>query len=147
MLTKWQLCTEALRGLLSLTMTLLRSLLRVGGLHNVGASLAWVFKMLAKDAGYPEVEDVTVKGKRGLAALGQFMTDIEQQIAWLTGYTLRGLNLTERGDGWLIVLKLRKGGKPVVAFIGGDSVIECWRNLWLVLYKDKLKVRPDMFAK
>lgn len=56
---------------------------------------------------------------------------VQEEIAYLTGAAVTGLNFQKREEGWLLVVKSfshSRGGR-VVAFFGGDSPEDCLETL------------------
>jgi len=94
-----------------------------------------------------DTSDMVHRGSHGLAALGAFLVDLGKELGWHTGADYQGHNLTRKDDGWLLVLKAEKKGQAVVAFIGGPSPLECYRNLWVVVTKGQVRWKTDRFRK
>jgi hypothetical protein len=80
-------------------------------------------------------------------ALGFFLADLDKEVAYWTGATLRGVNLQKQGDGFLVVVKVRLDGQALVAFLGGRTLLECYRRLYIGLTKDGLTWARDKYAK
>lgn len=76
-----------------------------------------------------------------------FLLDIEKELAWATNATFRGLTLKDQGDGFLLVIRATKSKKPVVAFIGARTVLQCLEILASMAYYDQLEWKPDKYAK
>ncbi len=79
----------------------------------------------------------------------KLMETPDQEVAYCTGYFLRGINMVAKDKTWLMVVKLtgRLDGAKV-AFIEANSYLECWEYLASCLYTNsaKLNIRPDKFA-
>ena len=91
------------------------------------------------------VEDIRVRGDKGYAGLGRLMVELSEQVSWATGKEFTGLTITQKEEGWLMTLRVRDGAEAQVAFIGALTLLDLWRNLWVVLFKDKLKFRKDRY--
>jgi len=56
---------------------------------------------------------------------------IVEEVAWLTGAPLRGMNFKKREEDWLLVVKsysAQRGG--VVSFFSGSSPEDCLENFF-----------------
>lgn len=75
---------------------------------------------------------------------------IEQEVAYYSGYVLRGINFSKRDDGWLMIVKVDgKRGKPLVTFIHAPTPAECMEVMEQALRTRHytLKWREDKFIK
>ena len=71
---------------------------------------------------------------------------LEQEIAFLTGGTLTGWNIKKRPDDWLVVIKITRKGKPLVAFAGVHCLADAYTVPMAMCAGDVLQFRPDKFA-
>lgn len=75
------------------------------------------------------------------------MQRLEQLLQHDYGYTLTGLSIRDDQEGWFVVLKVVKEGKPMVHFTGGRSWQDALEVLvWEVNHK-ALSLRPDQYAR
>jgi hypothetical protein len=49
------------------------------------------------------------------------LLELGKHIAWDGGYDLRGLTITQTDDGWLVVVKAVRRGRPYAAYLVGQS--------------------------
>lgn len=94
---------------------------------------------------HTNVEEIVVRGQRGMTALGLFLAELDKELAWACGVAFSGYSLRDKGDEWLLVVTGVRKKLPVVAFVGGREPIECYRNLWYLLHKGALAWRPDKY--
>jgi hypothetical protein len=92
-----------------------------------------------------EMLDETVQLDSTMQKLGLFLAELDKELSWYIGRELVGFNLTEKDGGWLVVLKVNGRQGREVAFVGGASIIDAYRNLWLSIHKDYLSFRPDKY--
>lgn len=50
--------------------------------------------------------------------------DLDKHLAWNGGYSLTGLSVTSKDDGWQAVIKARRNGGQWVAFVMGGTYSE-----------------------
>ena len=93
-----------------------------------------------------ELEGVLVHGRKSWSALGLFLAELDKELAWHTGIQYRGHTLREQENGYLLILRGYKGTRPVVAFCGGGSLLNTYRELYWSLYKNLLVWRDDRYA-
>lgn len=61
-----------------------------------------------------------------LTAAMMLFFNMDEHLPFLAARTYTGHNLTQKADGWLLVMKAERGGKPQVAFAAGDHPEECY---------------------
>lgn len=91
------------------------------------------------------VSEITVRGQRGMAALGLFIAELNKELAWGASVDLTGYSLRDKGDEWLLVVTGLHRKRAVVCFVGGREPLECYRNLWYLLHKGALAWRDDKY--
>lgn len=84
------------------------------------------------------------------AGLERFLNEPHKEMAYATGYGLRGFNVTYKADTVLLVVKVvdrDKGG--LVAFIEAEDMIDCFWYLYQSLTKTNapLKYHVDKYFK
>lgn len=94
----------------------------------------------------PELDPLPMRDGSRMLYLGTWLAEIDKEFAYATHMTLRGMNLKATDSGWLIVLKAYSKKGPVVAFVGGTSLLEAYRNLWVCISHKKLVWRADRFT-
>lgn len=92
-------------------------------------------------------DDLVVRGRKSYAALGLFLAELDKEVAWATGLVYLGHTLSQREDGWLLVVRARRGSSRLVAFCGGRDALGCFRQLYYGLYHDQMRWREDRYAK
>lgn len=80
-----------------------------------------------------------------MAASIHLLWGLDQHLPYLAARTFKGLTLTYRDDGWLLVLKADRKGRPQVAFFGGDNPEECIHEMASSLIFDLVRWQPDKF--
>ncbi|MCK5566181.1 MAG: hypothetical protein KAJ07_13135, partial [Planctomycetes bacterium] len=60
---------------------------------------------------------------------GAYILCIEEALGWYERVIYQGHTLKKKEDGWLLVVKARKGDRAVVAFFEGGDPEECIRGL------------------
>ncbi len=58
--------------------------------------------------------------------IGSEWLDIEKHIAWHGGYRLDRLIVSRNDDGWLLMVKAHRNGRPYVSFLQGGTVAEAF---------------------
>lgn len=89
--------------------------------------------------------DVVVRGNQGIAALGLLVGALDEELAYHLGYVYMGHTLRRQERGWLMVLKADSARGKLVTFIGADDLMQLYRRLWLVVYKDMGKWSHDKY--
>lgn len=73
--------------------------------------------------------------------------NLPEQVIDNHGVDLTGFNIKADDDGFIIVLKGVKGGKPVVAFSGGRTWQDAVELLCYEAAHNSLQWKPDRYAK
>lgn len=90
-------------------------------------------------------EHTTVRGRTKGAGLSLFISEIDEEVAYHTRRTLQGVTMTKRSESWLMVLKGNFKGNKEVAFITGVDMIDCYRNLYSLMYGGRLQWRKSKY--
>ena len=85
------------------------------------------------------------KGSRGPEALGLFVGELPEAIAWYTGRNLTSVNLKKKDAGWLLILTAKTKKQTEVVFIDSPTPLGCYRNLWVLLSSSGVRWRPSKF--
>lgn len=96
----------------------------------------------------PDVDDMLddrVLDRGTTHKLALFLGELEKEIGWATNKVYRGHTIREQDGGWLLILRVDGREGPEVAFVGGESLMAVYRNLWLSIHKDYLSFRPDKY--
>lgn len=88
---------------------------------------------------------VTVRGRTQKAGLALFISEIDEEVAWHCRRKLVGLNVKRKEAGWLMVVTAVRQDKRQVAFIGAESVIECYRALYHMMHQGKLQWKDSKY--
>jgi len=92
-----------------------------------------------------KTDQIVVKGKKGKAALSDFIGELEELLPWFTSKRLEGITVKRKGKGWMLILRASKGKERLVAFSESDSLLGVWRNLYRMVVYDKGYWKPDKF--
>lgn len=91
-------------------------------------------------------EKITERGRTGMDALGFFIGELEEVLAWETGKELTGVNVRKKADQWLLVLKGRQNGVNYVSFHGGGTILDCYRGLWKKVHTNSIGWAQDKYS-
>lgn len=77
-----------------------------------------------------------------------WVVSAEQSLAWHYSKLLTGFTLKRRDDGWMLVVHVLAdastgAGRPMVAFIRGDTVWGTFEAFALALKRDELRWKTD----
>jgi hypothetical protein len=86
---------------------------------------------------------------RQLARALSFILCANEQIPWYTGYLYTGHSMSKTDDGYLLVVRARRGngGEAIVAMYGGWVPYDCWVGLAQDLHHRDVRWKPDKFRK
>lgn len=75
-----------------------------------------------------------------------WILELEKELAYCEKVVYQGHTIRRQEKGWLLVLRAKKAGRPVVAFIGGRDVATCFELARTFTLHGGLKWLPDRFA-
>lgn len=94
-----------------------------------------------------EIARMTTKGRRGWAALGLFMAELPEELAWHERATLQSVLIKRKPQSWLVVIRVTRKGQSLVSFLEGDDFLTAVRLIWIAVYKHRFIWRDDRFKK
>lgn len=95
---------------------------------------------------FPEVADITVRGRKSWAALGLFLAEMGKEIAYLEQMVYDGHTIRAQKDGWVIVVRTHNSKGHWVAFCGGRDPLGAYRSLYNQLYRGSLSWKVDKYV-
>lgn len=64
------------------------------------------------------------------------------------GWALNEIRFQRKGDGRVLaIMKASKGKRKVVAFVGGETFFDCWREIQETKRREGFLWKPDQYAK
>lgn len=90
-------------------------------------------------------EQRVIREMRRMRKIVTIALELDKWLAWYEYVTLSGYSLSQRSNGWLLVVKAEKQGKPVVAFKGGHSPWDCWDSFLMGIHRGDLQWKVDKF--
>lgn len=74
---------------------------------------------------------------------------LEEEVAWGTGFTFRGLTISQNSDGWLLVVKVKSVQRGALVAFYGAPTLEGAIALFAhqVAHKQDPDWKEDRFAK
>lgn len=75
------------------------------------------------------------------------MGSLAESLLWHEGAQLTGMIVKEDEEGFFLILKASKRGKPVVHFTGGRSFFDAIEALLWEVEHGLVDFRPDKYAK
>ena len=77
------------------------------------------------------------------------ISGLAQELAYMTGCSLRGITLTRKDEGWLMTVKiLDRRMQPKVSFLFAHTPEDCFDQLWAALRSTAINLtwREDRWA-
>ena len=62
-----------------------------------------------------------------------------------SGYTLTGFSFRQKAGQWLLTVKVKESGTPLVVFVTGENPTGCVRRFWNLWVNDRLAFVRDRF--
>lgn len=90
-------------------------------------------------------DTIIVRGRTQGAALSLFISEIDEEVAYHTRRVLTAVNIKQTDEGWLMVLTANFKVQREVAFIRGEDIIGCYRNLYGLMYGGRLQWRKSKY--
>lgn len=79
--------------------------------------------------------------------IAQWVTGLEESLAYHEGVVLDKLTTTRKGTQWQLVVTGRRMGKPLVAFFTCPDIHECYNAMAQAMRQKRIDWRADKFAK
>lgn len=92
-----------------------------------------------------DTQEIIVRGRKSWSALGFFIAEIEEELAWATRRKLEGLNFYRKDNEWLMIVKATRKGKREVTFIAGPDIVSCYRQFYRLLKIGRLRWKEDKY--
>lgn len=86
-----------------------------------------------------EIKSLQTQGQKSWAALGLFLAELPELVAWYTQRRLIGINCKETNGEWTIVLTATRKGQKQVSFFTGDTMLLAYRQVYRMLYGGKIR--------
>lgn len=91
------------------------------------------------------VHSMQIAGSREWAAFGRFIVEMPELMGFYQGVDYTGHTLKQKGDRWLLIVRVRRGGKKMVCFLEGDTIVQVWRLLWGYMHHNQVNWKSDKY--
>lgn len=73
------------------------------------------------------------------------MANLDEHLPWLAKRTLIGLTISKKDDGWLMIVRAKRGRQPQVSFHHAATLDELWLVTAWWLFHDLARWRNDKY--
>lgn len=89
------------------------------------------FRVLSGDGDLVQASKMKTSPK-GIArkhSLLRWLSALDEVFGWYYGATLNEMKVTRKQDGWLLIVKVTKGSKHLVAFFNVETILDGLESL------------------